>query len=207
MKAVILTLLSTAGAKFIASIGGVMGSLIVSISQHRLSGTVRRRLDQLSDALEERLIYASAEKIAADQYGHMKRQTTNLERLSNEIAVAIGEKIENAMSQMPSMMGEAMQPVTDKLDSVAGQIGQSSTDGMTDMVNQLSNELKGAGQESMKQVVSQLDTLSTTMGGTVESLRSTTELLKESLTDSARQAATNLSGSSDAFSEKIGASR
>jgi uncharacterized membrane-anchored protein YjiN (DUF445 family) len=203
MKVVILTLLSTAGAKFIASIGGVLGSLIVSMTQHRLSDSVHRKLSFFGDALEERLIFASAEKIAADQYGHMKRQTANLERLSNEIAVAIGDKIESAMSRMPEMMGEAMEPVTEKLDNVAGQIGQTSTDGMTDMVNQLSSELKGAGQESMNQVVTQLDSLSTTMGGTISSLRETTEMLRESLTGSARQAASDLSGSSEIFSQKI----
>ncbi len=203
MKEVILTLLATAGGKFIASIGGVLGSLVVSITHHRLSDSVNRKIGLFSDALEERLIFDSAEKIAADQYGHMKRQTANLERLSNEIAVAIGDKIENAMSRMPEMMGEAMEPVTEKLDNVAGQIGQTSTDGMTDMVNQLSNELKGAGQESMNQVVTQLDSLSTTMGGTVTSLRETTEMLRESLTGSARQAASDLSGSSEIFSQKI----
>ena len=96
---------------------------------------------------------ASGEKIAADQYGHMKRQTANLERLSNEIAVAIGERIEKAMMRMPAMMGEAMEPVTERLDSVAGQIGQTSTEGMASMVSQLSEELKGAGQDSMQQVV------------------------------------------------------
>jgi hypothetical protein len=203
MKSVILTLLSTAGGKFIASIGGVLGSLIVSMTQHRLSDRVQSKLSSFADALEERLIFASAEKIAADQYGHMKRQTANLERLSNEIAVAIGDKIESAMNRMPAMMGEAMEPVTEKLDSVAGQIGETSTEGMATMVSQLSEELKGAGQDSMQQVVSQLDTLGTTMGGTVESLRSTTEILKESLTGSARQAANDLSGSSEVFSQKI----
>ena len=202
-RVVILKLLSTAGAKFIASIGGVLGSLIVSMTQHRLSDSLHRKLSFFADALEERLIFASAEKIAADQYGHMKRQTANLERLSNEIAVAIGDKIESAMMRMPVMMGEAMEPVTEKLDTVAGQIGQTSTEGMASMVSQLSEELKGAGENSMQQVVTQLGSLSTTMGGTVNSLRETTELLKESLTGSARQAASDLSGSSAVFSQRI----
>ena len=203
MKGVIMKLLSTAGGKFIASIGGVLGSLVVSITYHRLSDGINKNLGLFSDALEKQLTFASAEKIAADQYGHMKRQTANLERLSNEIAVAIGDRIENAMSRMPDMMGEAMEPVAEKLDNVAGQIGQSSADGMTDIVNQLSSELKGAGQDSMNQVVAQLDSLSTTMGGTVSSLRETTEMLRESLTGSARQAASDLSGSSELFSQKI----
>ena len=203
LKGVILTLLSTAGAKFIASIGGVFGSLIVSITQRKLFSSVDRDLNVFSDLLEERLIFASAEKIAADQFGHMKRQTVNLERLSNEIAVAIGDKIEAAMNRMPAMMGEAMQPVTAKLEDVAGQIGQSSADGMAGIVSQLSDELKGAGQESMQQVVTQLDSLTGAMGGAVDSLRLTTENLKESLTGSAKQAASDLSGSSELFSQRI----
>ncbi len=203
MKVVIVTLLATAGSKFFASIGGVGGSLIVSLVHRILAKTIADELSRFNDSLEKRLIFASAEKIAADQYKHMIRQTGNLERLSNEIAVAIGDRIENAMNRMPEMMSEAMSGVTERLTDVASNIEQTGTEGMASMVNQLSDELTGAGQETMQQVVTQLDTLSTTMGGTVDSLRTTTELLQESLTSSAQSAASELSSSSEAFSQRI----
>ena len=55
--------------------------------------------------------FASAERIAAQQFGYAKRQTKSLEELGNQIAVAIGNKIESAMTAMPALVGEAMQPV------------------------------------------------------------------------------------------------
>jgi len=203
IKATLGVLISTAGAKFLASIGGLLGSILIAMYQGRARNTVNRQLFKLCDLLEARLYYASAERIMADQYGHMKRQTRNLEELGNSIAVAIGDRIENAMSNMPGLLGEAMSPMAQSIDNLRDAVSDSNKEGLTELVGEFKRELTGAGEESMKQMAAQLENVSTIMGTTVSSLQQTTNMLQESLTGSAQQAAAQLQQGSDAFADTL----
>ena len=203
IKATLGVLISTAGAKFLASIGGLLGSILIAIYQGYARNTVNRQLFKLCDLLEARLYYASAERIMADQYGHMKRQTRNLEELGNSIAVAIGDRIENAMSNMPGLLGEAMSPMAQSIDNLRDAVSDSNKEGLTELVGEFKRELTGAGEESMKQMAAQLENVSTIMGTTVSSLQQTTNMLQESLTGSAQQAAAQLQQGSDAFADTL----
>ena len=203
IKATLGVLISTAGAKFLASIGGLLGSILIAIYQGYARNTVNRQLFKLCDLLEARLYYASAERIMADQYGHMKRQTRNLEELGNSIAVAIGDRIENAMSNMPGLLGEAMSPMAQSIDNLRDAVSDSNREGLTELVGEFKRELTGAGEESMKQMAAQLENVSTIMGTTVSSLQQTTNMLQESLTGSAQQAAAQLQQGSDAFADTL----
>ena len=203
IKATLGVLISTAGAKFLASIGGLSGSILISLYQRYARNAVNKKLFKLCDSLEERLYYASAERIMADQYGHMKRQTRNLEELGNSIAVAIGDRIENAMSNMPNLLGEAMSPMAQSIDNLRDAVSDSNKEGLTELVGEFKRELTGAGEESMNQMAAQLENVSTIMGTTVTSLQQTTTMLQESLTGSAQQAATQLQQGSDAFAETL----
>jgi len=166
----IRALLSTAGAKFFASIGGVAGSLIQTIFMNRCKHQVEDQLKIFNDRLEGLLTFASLERIAADQYGHAKRQTARLEEMGTEITLAIGQKIESAMLQMPELMGKAMDPITEQLSTMTESLSKSSTDALKEMVTDFRGQLQGAGESTMNQVVTQLNTLSTTLNDTVGSL-------------------------------------
>jgi len=170
VQVAIQELLSTAGAKFFASIGGVLGSLIQTIFLNRKKHQIDKKLKVFNDSLEALLTFASLERIAADQYGHAKRQTARLEEMSTEITLAIGEKIESAMLKMPSLMGEAMNPVAEQLSTMTDKLSRSSTDALKEMVSDFRGQLQGAGESTMNHVVTQLNTLSTTLNDTVGSL-------------------------------------
>ena len=203
IKQTLGVLISTAGAKFLASIGGLLGSIFISFYQRLARSRINKRLYELCDSLEERLYYASAERIMADQYGHMKRQTRNLEQLGNSIAVAIGDRIESAINNMPSMLGEAMSPMAQSIDNLREAVSDSNKEGLTELVGEFKRELTGAGEESMRQMAAQLENVSSIMGTTVTSLQQTTTMLQDSLTGSAQQAATQLQQGSDAFAETL----
>ncbi len=203
IKAALATLISTAGSKFVASIGGLLGALITSGTQSRLRHKIGSSLSGLCKDLEDRLLYASVERISADQYGHMQRQTKNLERLGNEIAIAISDRIEHAITQMPTMLGEAIQPISNSIDMLKDTVMEGNKEGLGQLVKEFKTELTGAGEASMNQVINQLDGLSSLLGETVKSLSDTTENLKTALTSSANEAATNLQDSSQIFSTNL----
>ena len=190
-------LISTAGAKFIASIGGLFAALFLGIRIEATRVSIRQHVDQFCDSLESRMEFASAERIAAHQYGYSVRQAKSLEDLGNNMAVAIGEKISDAMREMPGLVTTAMQPVTDELRSVVGSLGDSGTDQMAAIAQQVSNQISGAGEDSMNRMLRQLDALSESMTTTVASLNETAQTMKSSLTGSAAQAAETLGSTTD----------
>ena len=181
------TLLSTAGAKFLASIGGLSGSIIQSMFQNFYIHRASKNLDKLNDLIERRLSYASVERIAADQYGHAQRQTRRLEEMSTEITLALGQRIEDTISRMPGMMGEefskALTPMITNLETVTDKLSNGSSEALGNMVTEFANEVKGAGQASMEAVVSQLDALSDTLNGTVGSLADSNNKIRVSMED------------------------
>lgn len=202
----IKALLATAGAKFFASIGGVMGSLIQSIAMNQLRGKVDEKLKIFNDRLESLLTFASLERIAADQYAHAKRQTARLEDMSTEITMAIGQNIENALNQMPNLMGtavtNAIQPLTDRIANMADNVGNQNADALQNMVNQFRDQLQGAGEQTMNQVVAQLDSLSTTLNQTIGTLAQSNNEIRISL----QEVMGNLTATSHNFDNSVQAS-
>lgn len=182
---VIKELLSTAGAKFFASIGGVGGALIQTITMNSLRSRIDDRLKYFNDRLEGFLTFASLERIAADQYGYAKRQAERMEAMGTEIALAIGGKIENAMREMPQLMGTAltgaMEPVSKKLDEMANGVRDDNGDALRSMVEDFRTQIQGAGEQTMQQVVTQLDSLSTTLNQTVGNLAQSNNEIRSSL--------------------------
>jgi ABC-type transporter Mla subunit MlaD len=214
VQRVIQDLLSTAGAKFFASLGGVLGALIQAVAQRRFSERAEGELSRFILKLENLLPFASAEKIAAEQYAHAIRQTARLEEMGTEITLALGNRIENALAGMPAMlqtaMSSAMTPTNDKLDRLANGISTTSTDAMAELVAQFTQQLTGAGEQTMNQVVSQLDSLSTTLNQTVGSLatsnieiRQTMSELLSAMKSGGSQFGESVKSSADAASEQI----
>lgn len=186
VQRVIQDLLSTAGAKFFASLGGVFGALIQTVFKRSFSDKAEAELDKFITKLESLLPFASLEKIAAEQYAHAIRQTTRLEEMGTEITLAIGSRIENALNGMPDLMKNAMTfaltPTNDRLEKLADGISTSSTDAMAELVDKFKKELTGAGEQTMNQVVSQLDSLSTTLNQTVGSLATSNVEIRQTMT-------------------------
>lgn len=202
----IKALLATAGAKFFASIGGVMGSLIQSITMNQLRGRVDEKLKIFNDRLESLLTFASLERIAADQYAHAKRQTARLEDMSTEITMAIGQNIENALREMPNLMGtavsNAIEPLTQRIENMADNVGNQNADALQNMVNQFRDQLQGAGEQTMNQVVSQLNSLSTTLNQTIGTLAQSNNEIRSGL----QEVMGHLSTTSQNFDQSVQAS-
>lgn len=301
VQRVIQDLLSTAGAKFFASLGGVGGALIQGIAKRACSDKAEAHLEEFLAKLESLLPFASLEKIASEQYAHAIRQTARLEEMGSEITMAIGARLESALTgvgarfddalkSMPSLMKIAMSgalsttdqrigdvtkgidqlrtegsnaqeilrsdlvklldeqiaartslinrvdevktildesskampekvkdavsagmtETNDVLKNLAKGIGTTSTDALRELVGQFKEQLTGAGEQTMNQVVSQLDSLSTALNQTVGSLaqsnieiRQTMSEMLEALKASRTEFGTTVTNTADAASKHL----
>lgn len=199
-------LLSTAGAKFLASIGGLIGSISQSMLSNLFVGGSIRTLASFNDVLEQRLSFASIERISADHYGHAQRQTARLEEMGTEITLALGNEISKAMGAIPSLMGaefsKALQPMQDSLSNVTERMSQNNTDALANMVGEFREQIQGAGEQSMQLVIDQLNGLSSTLGSTIEGLQASNDEMKSGL----REAVSAITSASEQFNSSIGSS-
>ena len=183
IKSALESLLSTAGAKFLASVGGLGGAIMQSMYQAYIARTLSRELDQFNDKLEGLLSFASQERIAADHFGHAKRQTARLEEMSTEITLALGQQIENALNQIPAQFTTALQPMQESFEKVTEKLSSGSAETLQTMVAEFQTQLTGASNDSMNGVVTQLETLSTTLETTAGSMKAGNDELRGALTE------------------------
>ncbi len=199
-------LLSTAGAKFLASIGGLGGALIQSLFEGRIGRTSSERLAKFNDLLEERLSFASLERISADQYGHSQRQTARLEEMSTEITMALGEQISSALNAIPTEMGvqlgKAFEPLSDRISQITENLSNQGEQSAAQMVQMFSDQLKGASDQSMNQVVTQLDSLSGALTSVVAGMSQSNEEMRIAL----GEAVLAIQNSTTAFESSVSSS-
>lgn len=200
------TLLSTAGAKFLASIGGLSGSILQSLICNFYISRSIKNLSNLNDMLEARLNYASVERIAADQYGHAQRQTARLEEMGVEITMALGQQISEAMNNLPHLMGsefsKALEPMKDSLESVTSKVSENNSEALSNMVGEFRDQIQGAGEDSMKLVIDQLEGLSSALNTTVSGLQSSNDEMRSGL----RDAINAMSSATSQFNDSISSS-
>ena len=214
IKLALTKLLSVAGAKFLASVGGLGGSIMQGMLINIRHNKAVRTLENLNHKLETCLKYASIERIAADQYGYAQRQTERLEQLSNEITMSLGQRIDTAIGSLPDLIGSQMErvmkPMSDQLINMTDGIADTNTESMKAMVADFSDSLKGASQQSMDQVVEQLSSLSVAMTGTIASLNTGSESMQSgleqavmSLERAAQELQSSLSGGASKAAESM----
>ncbi len=207
-------LLGTAGAKFFSSIGGVGGAIIQAGIIYIYQKRIEQKLFKFNDKLESLLPFASQERILADQYSHSIRQTLRLEQMGTEIALALGEKIPAAMNQIPVQMKDAltgvMGPVAEKLENMTDSLSRSSSDALGQMVKEFSQQIQGAGEQTMSQVVTQLDSLSNALNTTVGTLgqsnmelRSGLQDVMQALNDTTKKFDSSVQASADAAASQL----
>jgi DNA anti-recombination protein RmuC len=181
-------LLSTAGAKFLASIGGLLGSIIQSMFESYTKQTLDRELGQFNELLERHLSFASQERILADQYGHSQRQTARLEEMGTEITLALGNQLKDSIEKIPTLMGkefqDALKPMQQHFEEVTNRMAQGSDNTVADMVSKFSEQLKGASDASMTAVTNQLEGLAATLQSTAKAMESGNSDMRASLQES-----------------------
>jgi len=156
-------LLATAGAKFWASVSGLGASLLQEIIFSSSKSKDKVLIDQFNDLLEESLVFASQEKIAVDHFGYAVKQAKTQQELADYIAVQIGDKVSNAIAQIPmalsSELEKTFEPIISDISNVANSMGDNNQKALADMAEQFQNQLAGASQTAMDGVVTQLNSL------------------------------------------------
>ncbi len=156
-------LLATAGAKFVASVSGLGASLIQESIFSRRKSKNAALLSEFTQFLEKCLVHSSTESLTARQLAHSIRQTRELESLADSIAVKIGNSVSEAIKTIPIALSDELnktfEPVVTSIVETTSRMGESNQDALSEMAKNFAEQISGASNEAMDNVVSQLNSL------------------------------------------------
>lgn len=114
-------LMKVAGAKFWASVGGIVASIILRAFDYRLGKRIDEGLSSLCDKLEHGMVYLPPQRIASDQLEQLKEQTPALRTFSEQLAVALEGALEKQMGPMIAHLGS----IQNGIDKISGGGGEA----------------------------------------------------------------------------------
>lgn len=120
-------LMKVAGAKFWASVGGIVASILLRSCDYRFSKRINDGLSALCDKLEHGMIYLPPQRIAADQLEQLREQTPALRTFSEQMAAALDGALERQMAPMITHLGYIQQGI----DKISGGGGEAVREAIT----------------------------------------------------------------------------
>lgn len=121
LQASLNNLMNVAGAKFWASVGGIVASIILRAVDYRFNKRVDQGLSRLCDRLEHGMIYMPPQRIASFQLEELRAQTPALRTFSEQLAVALEGALDKQMKPMIAHLGS----IQDGIDRISGGGGQA----------------------------------------------------------------------------------
>lgn len=142
MKAAITGILGVSSAKFITSIAGLIGYIGFSLLTSHYQSSQQTAARQLADAVQHLSLPLTPELVLYEQNDIARRQLTRMERLTDDLAVAIDAKMEQRLKVLAADFGQHLGIIQQDLPSATA----------TPIVDAINNTSQTVAQEFSRQV-------------------------------------------------------
>lgn len=159
-KEALNTLLDGASLAFITSIVGLLTSLVFSAYEKRYIHLFNSTCQKLNSALDARVEYFSAERLASKNLAESQKQSLALQTFANDLAVSLGQVIEQHVTQ----------PMISAIDELRTDQKSASDETVSKVMGEFADKIAGAAGEEMKAFASTIKTMSDSLESQVESL-------------------------------------
>ncbi|NNN43489.1 MULTISPECIES: anti-phage ZorAB system protein ZorA [unclassified Vibrio] len=159
-KEALNTLLDGASLAFITSIVGLLTSLVFSAYEKRYTHLFNSTCQKLNSALDARVEYFSAERLASKNLAESQKQSLALQTFANDLAVSLGQVIEQHVTQ----------PMISAIDELRTDQKSASDETVSKVMGEFADKIAGAAGEEMKAFASTIKTMSDSLESQVESL-------------------------------------
>lgn len=170
-------LLAITAAKFWASVGGLIGSIMLRFVDHRSKQELSAQLSSLCDYLEHGMAYLPPQRIAIDQLHEAQEQTPAVKDLATRLALTIEESFQRQVA-----------PMVSSLETISRGIDQINGAGSVGIVDAM-REHAGAEMEGLASAMSNLGAMMTTLS---ESMSAQRKVMDENLEQLKAAGATSL---------------
>jgi predicted nucleic acid-binding Zn-ribbon protein len=182
-QAALTHLLLVASTKFITSIVGVFLSIILKIVDRLLERWVNGGINRLCGLIEEGLHHITPQGLATEQLVELRQQTAQLKSFATELAVAIGDRLNQSVSQ-------AMTPVVTSITTLAEAVDRSREEQVKALREGVGKAISGAASGELKELSAVLAGISSTLGN-----------MQTAVSSSGEAAARQISGAADQFAK------
>ncbi len=173
-------LLNVSSAKFVTSLAGVAASLILRGVEAGIRRRTDRQLYLFVDALEHGLQYLPPQRLAQQQLDSLKNIEAAQTKFASELAVAIGEKFQEQVQPMVTMLGN----INGSIQNLNNELGQGLKEtvgqGITDAAGAELKLLAGALTGMTERLGALPERLSEKTGEAEAQIRSAAELFSQS---------------------------
>lgn len=147
------TLLETASFKFSTSLFAIVASIIFTWRKNALLHRIDLKIDALCSMIERCIDVQTADGLAARSLVQLEQQTTLLEFFKTDLAISIGDAVNQAMNQEDT---GAMSTVRKALEDMAQKLQGLNQEALGQMVGAFTNELSGAAKTHVDQLAQML---------------------------------------------------
>ncbi len=179
-------LLDTASFKFITSLIGLLLSILYALFRKGCLKRIERAIDGFLTVLETRVPLLTPAALQQEANELLKRQSTQLETFSTDLAVNLGSAFDNAFNER---LSEHIAPLTSAMQRLADGMGSRNEDALKAMLDSFVQKLQGGTGDRMQEVAESLGGLSLRLEG-----------LQSGLGD----AAVRMARSADAMASRMG---
>ncbi len=193
-------LLYAASFKFYTSIAGLLASLVFVVALRIGGRSIDRAFGKLCQQLESRLLFVTAEDIALKELRVAEQNNEQLVRLNTDIAVAIGQKVEEALNTtLPAHLSKPLEEMNSNLGSVAGNLSEINTQAVNEMGRAFNDQLTQTTREQFDQLAIVLQDLKSSLEGLGERLNHS----GTNLTEGVQNSTTEMRSAIDLLTDKV----
>lgn len=179
-------LLAVAGAKFFASIAGLIASIVLRFADAHYQRKLRGKVERIGALLERGLLYVPPQLLASQQLDELRRQSAELGRFHTDLAGSIGAEIarrfEGAMAPVSTSLGALSERLGDFTDRVGAGLGRGAAEAVSAAA---SGELRALGK-TLEGIGGQLDRAGQSVNGSGEDVARQIRLAGEDFASAAR---------------------
>lgn len=168
-KQALNTLLDGAALAFITSIAGLVSSLAFSFYEKMRLHRFNRRCQSLVSEIDARVEYFSAERLANKALEESKKQSVALESFANDLAVSLGQVIEQQVAA----------PMVKAIDALRNEQKSANDETLEKLIKEFATSISGAAGEEMKAFATSVEVMSKQMEQQVASLNNGQEEMQK----------------------------
>ncbi len=150
-------LLDGASLAFLTSIAGLITSMIFSWREKKHSYEFKHLLSEWNDLLEERLEFVSAERLNTGILIEARSQTQALNSFSTDLAVSLGQVLNEQVSQP---LNETLGKIQSALEQLNQNQSKAADETIERLISEFSQSISGAAGKEMEAFATTMQSLS-----------------------------------------------
>lgn len=193
-KLALRKLLGAAAAKFLTSVTALGASLIFAWRKNRRLHATELHIETINRELERLVLPLSSERLAADSFAELGRQTTQLERFNQDLAVSIAQALDERIG---ATFAAALAPVQESIEGMAGKLGDINQSALERMAQQFAGELSGAAEEHTRRLGEMLETTAKAIGELPGQIEAAGESFRAGIEEGSKELATSFAAAGE----------